>query len=238
MDIQTYIDEIKLDVTGGILNIEIDDTIIIKILNAVLREVQRYIETTKLITVPYERCIDLSEYKVNAISSVYRASGAGISANTENTTVYNMDPIALSFYQLSAGGNMYNFNDYTNRYASWNLMQQISNTTSTDLDYYYEDATSKLYINNTLNVGTDITIEYVPRYDSVEDITSDYWIDIIMRMAKAQTKIAVGTVRSRYTQSNALWTQNGEDMLTQGRTELAELRQHLVDNTQLLYPQD
>jgi len=238
VDIQTYIDEIKLDVTGGILNIEIDDTIIIKILNAVLREVQRYIETTKLITVPYERCIDLSEYKVNAVSSVYRTSGAGISANTENTTVYNMDPIALSFYQLSAGGSMYNFNDYTNRYASWNLMQQISNTTSTDLDYYYEDATSKLYINNTLNIGADITIEYVPRYDSVEDITSDYWIDIIMRMAKAQTKIAVGTVRSRYTQSNALWTQNGEDMLVQGRTELAELRQHLVDNTQLLYPQD
>ena len=133
---------------------------------------------------------------------------------------------------------MENFNDFTSRVASWNLMGQISNTLSTDLDYYYEDATSKLYINSNLNLGDMVTIEYVPRYESVEDVTSDYWIDIIMRLAKAQVKITVGTIRTRYTQTNALWTQNGQDMLDTGRAELAELRAHLLENTQLLYPKD
>lgn len=238
MNIQAYIDEIKLDVDGGILDLEIDDTVIIRILNATLREVQRYIESTKLITIPFSRCIDMSEYKVNSISNVYRATGTGVSGSNISSDGYATDPLTLSFYQLSSGGNMANFNDFTSRVASWNLMGQISNTLSTDLDYYYEDATSKLYINSNLNLGDMVTIEYVPRYESVEDVTSDYWIDIIMRLAKAQVKITVGTIRTRYTQTNALWVQNGQDMLDTGRAELAELRAHLLENTQLLYPKD
>jgi hypothetical protein len=44
-----------------------------------------------------------------------------------------------------------------------------------------------------------ITIEYVCRYDNIEDIKSDYWIDILMRMSVALAKIAVGRIRSRFT---------------------------------------
>lgn len=49
-----------------------------------------------------------------------------------------------------------------------------------------------------------ITIEYVPLYKDVSEVVSDYWIDIIIRMATAQAKIILGRIRSRYTQSNAL----------------------------------
>ena len=44
-----------------------------------------------------------------------------------------------------------------------------------------------------------ITIEYFCRYDHIEDIKSDYWIDILMRMSVALAKIAVGRIRSRFT---------------------------------------
>lgn len=235
MKMQAYIDEIKLEITGGILELEIDDTVLKRIVNSAMRELQRYICSTKLITIPYSKCIDLSKYKVNAVTKVFRANSEGTTSDNNN---YSTDPLQLSFYQLASGGNMYNFGDYVNRYASWNTIQQISNTTSTDLAYYYEDAEKKLYINTTMNAGAAVSIEYVPRYDKVEDITSDYWIDILMRLSKALTKTTVGRIRSRFKQSNALWTQDGDELLQQGQSELAEIRQHLQANTQLIYPMD
>lgn len=235
MKMQAYVDEIKLAVTGGILNLEIDDTVIKKIVNSAMRELQRYICSTKLITLPYSKCIDLSNYKINAITKVFRADG--VESTNSNTSV-TTDPLQLSFYQLASGGNMYNLNDYISRYASWNTLQQINNTTSTDLIYYFEDAEKKLYINTSMSNNSKVSIEYVPRYDNVEDITSDYWIDILMRLSKALTKVTLGRIRGRYTQSNALWTSDASELLQEGQTELAELRQHLQTNTQLIYPLD
>ena len=95
-----------------------------------------------------------------------------------------------------------------------------------------------LYVNVATNAPQMITIEYVCRYDHIEDIKSDYWIDILMRMSVALAKIAVGRIRSRFTQSNALWQQDGQQLLDEGNSELSELRQHLVDNATLLYPVD
>ena len=133
---------------------------------------------------------------------------------------------------------MYNLNDFVSRYASWNTARQISNTMSTDLSYYLDSSKTKLYINTNLTSGSHVTIEYVPRYDSVEEIVSDYWIDVLMRMAKASTKVLLGRIRGRYKQSNALWVSDAETMLQEGQQELAELRQKLEANTQLIYPID
>ena len=75
-----------------------------------------------------------------------------------------------------------------------------------------------MYINVASNYPLNITIEYVPRYDDVEEVVSDYWIDILMKLALAITKITVGRVRSRYVQSNALW-QNDVNILQEGLDE-------------------
>ena len=115
---------------------------------------------------------------------------------------------------------------------------QIRNTTTTDLAFVYDKASEKLYINTSGDLPTNITIEYVPRYDNVEEVTSDYWTDIILRLSLALCKVLVGRIRSRYTQSNALWTQDGETMLNEGNQELASLRELLYNNSNLLYPID
>ena len=95
-------------------------------------------------------------------------------------------------------------------------MLQIRNTTSTDLLFRFDRHTNFLYINCSYNPPKYITIEYVPRYDDVSQIVSDYWIDQLMKMCIAYTKIVVGRVRSRYTQSGALWQQDGETILQEG----------------------
>ena len=61
---------------------------------------------------------------------------------------------------------------------------------------------------------------------------------MLIRLAVALTKVTIGRIRTRFTQSNALWTQDGELILEEGNTELAELRQHLMENSQLVYPID
>ena len=60
MELQDYIDEIKLELTGGILELELSDEMIGKIVNKAFREVQRYIDTPEYITIPYVPCILLS----------------------------------------------------------------------------------------------------------------------------------------------------------------------------------
>ena len=68
-----YIQEIKLLLTGGVLELEIDDATIAKIVDAEFRELQRYIDTSFFETLQYQKCIDLSPRKINAVVHVYRA---------------------------------------------------------------------------------------------------------------------------------------------------------------------
>ena len=73
LDINAYRDEIKRELTGGVLNLEITDSVIDSTILAAMREMQRYMDSTKLITIPYKPCLDLSEYKVNSVVRVFRA---------------------------------------------------------------------------------------------------------------------------------------------------------------------
>ena len=238
MKMSAYVDEIKLALTGGVLDLELDDAALQKVVNSAMRELQRYICSTKIVTLPYKRCIDMSPYKPNAIARVYRARADATNGDGD-VSYETTDPLQVGLWQLTSNtGNMYNFTDYVSRFASWSTMQQIGNTLSTDLIFYYEDSTKQLYINTSLDVGSSVTIEYVPRYDSVDEITSDYWIDVLMRMSKAIAKITVGRIRSKYQQSNALWTNDGEAILAEGNAELEELRTQLKHDTMLLYPVD
>jgi hypothetical protein len=145
---------------------------------------------------------------------------------------------AAQWQLLTGSGNMYNMQNWIYNYGAWNTLLQIRNTTSTDLQFRFDKHTNQLYINVAMDRPEYITIEYVPLYKDVSEVVSDYWIDIIVRMAAAQAKIILGRIRSRYTQSNALWTQDGEQMLEEGNTELNELREILRTQTQLNYPID
>lgn len=239
MTINDYREEIKLKLTGYLIEMELDDPKLDLIIKSALREVQRYICETNLITIPYSKCIDLSdpantnnvEIKVNSVSRVYRTEG--YVNNGDSTT---MDPMQVAQWQMLSGtGNMYNFQDYVYNYLSWNTLLQIRNTTSTDLAFIFDKASNCLYITTSSDTPQYITVEYVPDYQDVEDVASDFWIDVIMQMSIALTKITLGRIRSRYTQTNALWTQDGEAILAEGNAEYQALQEYLRQNTQLVY---
>lgn len=237
MKIEDIIDEIKLELTGYLLEMEIEDETIVAVVKKALRELERFWDETTMITVPFASCIDLNgdffKEHVSSIVKVYRTEGVGES--TSGLSVTN-DPIQMAQFAIfSNGGTMYNLNDYMLNYASWMTMSQIKNTMATDLAYKEDRHNNKLYISTSSSHSSMITIEYIPKLKTVEDIKSDYWIDILIKYCVALTKIVLGRIRTRFTQSNALWTQDGERILEEGNTELKELREILRLNSNLIY---
>jgi len=139
---------------------------------------------------------------------------------------------------FSNAGTMYNVQDYVLNYAAWNTLMQVRNTMSTDMAFREDKHNHKLYINNNMSSPGFISIEFIPKLQKVDDIQSDYWQDILIRMCVALTKITLGRIRTRFTQSNALWSQDGEKLLEEGNTDLKELREVLRANSNLVYPID
>lgn len=235
MDMQAIQEEIRVQLTGCVLKLELSDESLTKIVNMSLREIQRYIDTVAIITIPYEKCIDLSSYSISSVIGIRRAQGE-IATSNSSPSITVADPLYMSKWQiLSRNGNISNISDYALNFASWSTIQQIENTTSTDLAFYYDKLNQKLYVNINSNFPTSITILYVPRFDDVSQITSDYWIDMLIRLAVANSKCIVGRVRTKFKQSNALWTIDGDSLLADGTEELKQLRQELKDSTQLVY---
>ncbi len=235
MKLEDVLDEIKLELTGHLLDMEIDDETLVSVVKKALRELTRYWDESRLITIPFASCIDLEgkffDEQVSSIIKVYRTEGMGDSGNL---SVIN-DPVQMAQFAIfSNGGTMYNLNDYVMNYASWMSMYQIKNTMSTDLSFKEDRHNKKLYINN-YNTPSMITIEYIPKLNSIEDIQSDYWIDILVKYCIALTKIVLGRIRTRFSQTNALWTQDGEKILEEGNTELKELREILRVNSNMVY---
>ena len=236
MDMQMIKDEVLLKLTGDVVSMELSDAALTKVINSALREVQRYIDTFKMVTVPYKSCIDVSEYNVSAITGVRRSQGY-INNDAQNAT--SMDPMYASQWMMLSGvGNIGRISEYASNLASWNTMLQIRNTISTDLSFYFDKSDNKLYINVSSDIPKEVTIIYIPRFDDVSQITSDYWQDVLIRMSVAIAKVTVGRVRTKFKQSNALWTLDGDQILEEGNTELTNLRQELKDSTQLCYGVD
>jgi hypothetical protein len=189
-----------------------------------------------MISVPFASCINLDgeffREKVSSIVKVYRTEGSG-----ESTTGLSVatDPVYMAQFAIfSNGGTMYNLQDYVMNYASWMTLGKIRNAISTELSFKEDRHNKKLYINN-YQAPSMVTIEYIPKLTTVEDIQSDYWIDILIKYCVALTKTVLGRIRTRFTPSNALWTQDGDKILEEGNTELKELREMLRINSNMVY---
>ena len=237
MKLEDVIDEIKVELTGYILDMEITDETLVSVVKKALRELTRYWDETKMLTLPFASCISLEgeffKEEVSSIVKVYRTEGLGDADG--GISVMN-DPLQMAQFAIfSNGGTMYNLQDYIMNYASLMTMYQIKNTMSTDLSFKEDRHDNKLYISCGNSSPRMITIEYIPKLTSVEDIKSDYWIDILIKLCVAMTKVVLGRIRTRFTQSNALWTQDGERILDEGNTELKELREILRVNSNMVF---
>ena len=145
----------------------------------------------------------------------------------------------MASWQMMSGASSLaqGVSQWAQNYASFNTALQIRNTLSTDLLFRYDKHSNLLYINCGFDKPQYITIEYVPRYNSVDEIVSDFWIDILVRLSLAICKQVIGRIRKKFQQSNALWSLY-VDILQEGLDEEKELQELMRKSSQLVFPVD
>ena len=224
MTIEEYKDEILMSLGAPIVQIEIKDYIP-QYINRAFRELKRYISTPHFVTVPYTgAAIDLTSYNVYSVINVMR------SQPTYGTFIQDADvfTLASSYY------NMNNIDNYVNRMA---ILQQ-RNTLATDLDFIWNSETKQLFISTNPPFPPALTIQYTKEYTKVDDIKDPYWTDLLLRLAIAYSKQALGRVRGKYTLNSAQYNLDGETLINEANPEIENIRTHLITNCDVVYPID
>lgn len=108
MKLEEYVTDIKQKLTGGVLALELTDEQLEDIVKMSLKEMQRYINEKKFMTIPFARCIDLKDSDIRLVAKVYRTSESGM---TEDTSGYQTDPMAMQWSIYTSGYGLYNLND-------------------------------------------------------------------------------------------------------------------------------
>ena len=236
MTMSDYIDSIKLQLFAGILEPELDDATLEKLINLSLVEMNRYYSVTDILTLPASSCISLVEHpEVDLVVNVFRTTALG---TTENAGSSMSDPMYISQMAMYNLGTSYYNNNWIYNFSNYNQLQRIQNTLSTDLQFRQDKKSNLLYINYSQGVPAYVSIEYVPRLTDVSEVQGEYREDILMRLSLAHVKIALGRVRTRYTQDGAIWRGDGDTILAEGQNELTALRDRLRDHADMVLPID
>jgi hypothetical protein len=220
-----YVDDIAFQLGGGVLELEIQSQLP-KCVNKALKEIMRYMTTPKLKTVPYSSTIDCNEYKVYSVISVRRPHPL----HGTNYGVGDLDVFSMASGVLTSVDPTY----YENRMM---LIQQ-RNTISTDMDFIWEPSTKLLRLSVNPPFPGSVTIEYIPDYENVEEVTEPFWQDFILQMATAYAKVITGRIRSKYTLKSSQYELDGQTLLTEGNEELNKIRDYLRENVDLAFPID
>lgn len=228
MTLAEYTDEIAFRLGGSVITLEIANDLP-RCVNMAFREIKRYITTPAYMTLPWNsnhggNRINLKDKRVYSIINVMRPD----SYNSLSTNTLDVFGLAQSYSAIT------NMESYMNRV----LRLQEMNTISTDLDFVWDAHTKDLYVTMNPPYTNQITIAYVPDYESVEEITEVYWIDMIIKLATAYAKQILGRIRGKYTLNSAQYDLDGETLLSESKEEIAEIQTFLRNNVDLAFPID
>lgn len=226
MKMSEYVDDIAFQLGGGILTVEIEPQLP-KCVNKAFRELKRYFTTPNYKTIPYSNTIDCSEMKVYAIINVMRANPI---YGTNIGDLTGLDVFSTAASAMSAVN--------TEAYETVLQKIQIRNTMSTDLDFIWEPNTKKLHLNVNPPFPTFVTINYIPEYDNVEQITEPFWEDFILKLATAYAKIVLGRIYTKYQVKSSQYEMNGQAYLDEGNKERDEIINYVRENVDNILPID
>lgn len=194
-----------------------------QLVNQAFLEIRRVITDTKLMTIPFSKHVDLSDKKVSAVVRVLRGDNIGSIIDT-------IDPM----YSLISTGSSVSLN--VDGYVNYALTQRIKNTVSTDLDFMYES--SNLYVTANYPYPQSVTLMYIPKYDSVDEITEDHWCQLILRLGKAYSKEMLGRVRGKYKLSTSNYELDPDQLLSEAAQEISDIRTYIDENSDIILPLD
>lgn len=218
---EDYTRQIALQLGAGLVTVEIEEQIP-DIVELAFLELKNYITDMRTMTLPYSSKIDLSGKKVFNVIYIMRAHHDKVMPGYQDV-----------IYARTARVK-YELIDYARRM----LAKQNMNAISTDLDFHYDKEEQQLYVYAHYPLPSYITIVYTPDYEDVSEITEPFWQNILRRLALALTKETLGRVRGKYQLITATYNLDADRLLSEAQAELAEIREYLNSNTDLLLPID
>lgn len=225
---EEYIEDIELELGSPIVEIE-NREVLGKLVDKAFREIRQYILETRYLTISYTSTrIDVSPYKINSVVQILRTTNP--SRIGDFTDIYSLS--TLNAANNSPANLM--LSDYVYR----TQMNQLKSTMSTDLDFTFDKATQSLYINTYYPRPDKVTVVYIPEFSDVSDVKEQYWTNYIQRLSLAYAKISLGRIRGKYELSSSLYKVDGSQLIQEGLSERDQIRQELVENTDLVFPID
>lgn len=224
-----YVESIKDYFGCPVLELEVDDKQLVRIIDKALNELRNYVTDTRTITIPYvETGMNVAKYHMFAVQYVMRGQS--------QMALGDLNDVMMFYSGASAVSSLANI-DMTS-YANALIFNSNKQAISTDLDFYFDKEQQKLYVScNTLKPSS-VTVEYIPEIMKVEDLLEPYWQSLLLRLATAMTKQIVGRIRSKYKLNSAQYELDGDTLLSEATSELAEIRQSLDANNDVLFVVD
>lgn len=198
----------------------------------------------RFLTTLYARgCVDVSQYKMEAVSAVYSgdiggtsgSEGCGCGCDTcgpQGSSPSSFDGCNVceklcQYRGYSAG--MLN-GDWNNQFYDLLAWQNAKSQMQSLMiyDYYLDNINQKLYLDNYS--GT-ITVEYTKSGITIEDLQHDtYWYTWIRDYTLALCKIIEGRIRNKFKLSSAPFEIEGDELISEGNNDKQELEQKLDEN--------
>lgn len=177
-------------------------------------EIKPYINIRKRITLPWNKgfngAIDLKSFDIKAqsVTSVRRGQAQGYinggatllgswssySFSTDGT--YPNIPLYTaggSIYSLKSGGNI-----SLDPWATEKIMLKGINSTAGDKHFLFDYDTQLLFINFNTATPQSVTIDYIPDFESAEQIEDPFWTDLIQKKSLAKTKLGLSQYRGKF----------------------------------------
>lgn len=204
-------------------------------------EVLPYINTRERRTLPWINqpggAVDLKKFKIKAksITAVRRGSAQGYldsGITTYSNTIDGIYPNVPIFSLGYTGGYYaYGYNINADPWVTEKLMLKGINETANDGQFMFDYERQLLFVYFNPQIPTSITIDYIPQYDSIEDIEDEYWTMLLQRYAVAITKEALSHYRGKYSNvEGAPFTLDYNRYQTEAEAELTELKEILTEN--------
>ena len=234
-----YIQYIKLmlgAVPGNEDSLEYLNNTLTEFVKIAFSEIEPYINVRERRTIPWSNgangVISLKDIKARAksIVSVRRGSDQGYLNSTYTTTA------GTWYYGYSMpifGGS---FSASFDPWVLQTLMLKNINTISGDRQFLFDYDRQLLFVNFNQQYPTSITIEYIPEYDTAEQIEDSYWQNILQQYALALVKISLSHYRGKFSQLDGTpFKLNYEKLETEGKAEREQIWNDLVENNLLNY---
>lgn len=236
-----YIQYIKL-MLGAVEDnedsLEYENKVLTQFVETAFSEIEPYINYRKRFTVPWNPevpnglAVNFNDwgFRAKAVVGIRRGSEQGLLNNSTITTT------AGSYYYgwfLPIGGR------FSADYDPWSmqaLMLKGINEVSGDKQFLFDYDRQYLFINFNMRYPQSVTVEYIPEYQTAEQIDDSYWQNIIQQYSLALVKISLSHYRGKFTSvEGSPYQLNYQKLEQEGKEEKQQIWSELTESNLLNY---